>query len=296
MINNFGTLVIWWLITAFGYLCGWLNIKPVPLKPEFAEWLSRYVNLDGNNYKVESQSKTKYMWYHNITYTLLFSLFAFYVADLEHRVLQWEILIYTLFMTLAVFIFGFVGQVKGPMIVFTPSALKNLGWKGWLILGSVGAVLLGTWIYELYLAVESGTIGPYIGEVLCLAAYFAAMYYVFIKKDPNCEVHIHHWFIGYCLSLLYRHDHFVSNSMFFILFGIFLEGSVAFGLASIFKSVVDNEKLASQDGNTEDVDIESNMESNKDNKESLDESETKDTDSCESPVVIRKSSPIPESV
>lgn len=80
------------------------------------------------------------------------------------------------------------------------------------------------------------------------------MWYMYVKDTPDSIIHIHHWFISFGSCLLFRYDDIFTNIMFSILFGIFIQGSVSYGLADIFtakkqkdinqKDIIDNSLYA----------------------------------------------------
>jgi len=77
----------------------------------------------------------------------------------------------------------------------------------------------------------------YMGRTL-LAVLFYVIFFLFqikdvMNKETDETVHVHHWFIGWILSMWAVHNHFISDVFLAITLAIFVQGIAAYDVADL---------------------------------------------------------------
>ena len=66
----------------------------------------------------------------------------------------------------------------------------------------------------------------YLGMGSLIFVFYGLIYIGFYYSIPY---HVHHWFIGYILAFMFPVNDIVNNVMYTILYGIFMQGAIAYG-------------------------------------------------------------------
>jgi hypothetical protein len=75
----------------------------------------------------------------------------------------------------------------------------------------------------------------YLGGILSVIGTYIIIYYSFVYNKEDPQFHLHHWLIGYIMSLFMICNNPISKVCFAIYYGIFIEGVTIYSLESIFE-------------------------------------------------------------
>lgn len=229
--------LIWIGVTAIGYIMAKISLAICIVPKQLLPIAQEFVLLeDGNEFDISHDNKTDIEWVTNILLTIKLAMCQFYFSDIMNRIDYNDPyqFIYIGLMITTIYMFGFMCQVKGMQTSCSPNSIKNWPLISKIVYGCVTIILIAGLSYEINLAYQDKTIVFYLLSLLVIAIFYIIMYCIFLRK--NTIIHIHHWFIGYMLCYYFRHNTIVSNVFFSILYSIFLQGSVSFGLIPIYKN------------------------------------------------------------
>lgn len=221
---NLERLGIWYLINVASYLVTLLSFKPVYLNECFANALSKILVLKGNIFQIDHVEKSGVDYANNIVYMVKMVFIQYYLCGLEEREIN------TLIILCSSILFGVVQQIRGMQT----SCSCHAHWSKFAIAFysiSFVTTLVGL-IYESQF-VEEGVIKQYGIVCLTILIVYCLMYLTILHGSI---VHLHHWYIGYSVTLLFAYDEYWTNVYFAVFHGIFIQGSVAYGLANIFQN------------------------------------------------------------
>ena len=231
--------MIWVSISALGYIIANICLIPIPcINPCYKCW-DKCIYLPKKKFILGHQKKTSYEWYRNISYTILFSILIYFISDLENRIeFDYELLILPLISFGTIPVYGVISQMTCLESSISKSSCKNYTGVQICAYTLVGCIIGATYGYQIYLSYLDKTIFYYILSQIVIVLYYIIMWYKYVKESINATIHIHHWFLSFGCCLLFRYNTIITNIMFSIMFGIFLEGSVCYGLVDIFKDKV----------------------------------------------------------
>ena len=228
-------LLIWMGVNFLGYLFGNLLLRPI--KCTCMKCIKKYIVLDEEDvFEMEYHNKTNEKKAKDFESFLLYASFHFYFSNVFTRLdyrnpIQ---LIYILFYLGAIVVFGILGRVKGLQTSLSPSSAKKWPIASWITYSLSGLAVLALLGYHIYLSYIEKIIFYYLLSILGIVIYYIGLYYMYIKNDPDATLHVHHWYIGHLLCMYFRFDYIISNLAFMVLYGIFTQGIVNYGPASIF--------------------------------------------------------------
>lgn len=227
--------IIWLVFNTLGYCFVKLSLKKCIVPKKLVPEISDVILLeDGNQFDIGHDTKTDMQWINDILITIKLAMCQFYFANVMDRIDYYDPfqLIYIPLLITTIFLFGFMGEVKGMQTSCSPGSIKHWPLMSKIVYILVTIVLLAGLGYQIYLSYQTKIIFWYLISLVTTVLFYVALYSGF-----SCnEIHIHHWFIGYMLCYYFRFDDVVSNCFYVILYGIFLQGSVSYGITSIFKN------------------------------------------------------------
>lgn len=183
-------------------------------------------------FEIEHENKTKADVIHDILTVLQFSIVHYFLSDIETRLkkdLKTLFCFFTFIVTIPVF--GMLGQIND-----LKTSVSTTGYSSWTrnaqaVFISALLILLIAIAHEIYHAHKEKYLKLYILSFLSVPMVYVVFNLMYIQK---VVFHLHHWFIGYYISFFMRTDVFYVNIIYSILYGIFVQGSIAYGLATVF--------------------------------------------------------------
>lgn len=235
--NEMFKFLVWTATCTIGYLLANLYIKPIKLGNKCGSCISRCIVLHNDTFDMDHQKKTDFGWYKNISYSILYSILLYFISDLNNRI-QFNLwyLIYPIIIYGSGFIFGVISQISKLESSISISTLKDLSCLQKTVYILVGLILLAVYSFQIYLSYVDESIFYYLLFQVLTIVYYVGMWFGYVKHASNTTIHLHHWIISFGACLLFRYDHIITNIMFCIMYGIFLQGSICYGLADIFKN------------------------------------------------------------
>lgn len=212
-------------LTLLGISIGYLSFTPIRVPAKYLSWFNEHFNLVDNTLVITRETFNRLQIFH---YTLLSSLLILIMqcyGNCSER-------LFPALGMLSFPIFGFLGQVKGMQFSVTPNFWHGLSPIAKRTL--VGLLLFFSLFisYQFYLAWLANEVLKYSILVTGVPLlYWAVFKFYLIIGDTNW--HIHHWFIGYYGALVSRYDSILSNFVFAVLWGVFLEGVMTYGIIPI---------------------------------------------------------------
>jgi len=135
-------------------------------------------------------------------------------------------------------IFGYTAQIRALQFSITPYFWYKLSIIAKLFIAILFGLFSTIVLYQIYLSKINGELIITIISTIPIMFYITNYYY--LLESPKW--HSYHWFIGYYMCIIARYDTFISNLIFSIFWGIFLEGAFTFGIIPIL-----NEKPETND-------------------------------------------------
>ena len=226
--------IAWTIVSFIGYIIAILSLNKIKC---CCNKISKYLNVSQENYfEINHIKKTSFEWYKNISYTIMLSIMMFFISNLQTRIkLSAIYILYPCVTYLSSITFGLLVSSKVMEIVPDKYNYMDINKCGLLMYIMFPLILLTSYGYEIYLSYLDKTIFYYLSFQLVIVIFYIIMWKAYTKHSMNTKLHCHHWIITLGACFLFRSDSLISNIIFCIMHGCFLEGSVCYGLADIFR-------------------------------------------------------------
>ena len=128
--------------------------------------------------------------------------------------------------------FGCIGVGKGFQTAIT--CPPNWPLSSWIAYGLATLWVAFQWAWVWYYAYQFEWQAYLFYFVLPVAWYGSNFLFLHCLNPEPIRLHLHHWFLGFWLCFSLNYDHWVTWLAKAIFYGIFLQGSMAYGPESIF--------------------------------------------------------------
>ena len=212
---------LWMFINLIGMVFTYNTLKAYKLPLKFYRCCNRYFNIRNGVFQIDHHNLSRNEWGTNILWIFQYAMIHYYFGNVYSRFNTWIDLIYLPIFLYSSIAFGIVGQIKG----IQSSCSKRSKWslKAWFAYGSATIVVISLLMYNIF----DNNLGQYyfgIGSIILV--FYSLMYKKYFYPIPY---HVHHWFIGYILAFMFPVNDIVNNVMYAILYGIFMQGCIAYG-------------------------------------------------------------------
>lgn len=234
----FDRIIIWLFgITGLGTIVTWFGFRPVRIPNQWVSTINRVFRLkqiDGAWYLVNRpRVRTRVDMFHEYYHIFLLSLVMYAYGNWENRVnnMSW----WSWLGLISSPVFGWLGQLRGMEFSVVPNFWSHLTIQIKVSMVILVIFLIGYLSYQLWCSYYAGELVSFMSIMICIPTVYLMAYLGSRKKlrDKNMENrvswHIHHWFIGYYLTLWSRYSSDVSNFCGMIFWGVFLEGAISYG-------------------------------------------------------------------
>lgn len=245
-------LAIWLTIHYVGLGIGYLSTRKIICNnignnPKFNSWIIFNTDNEGNKFfKIWVSYMTKQDRVVYLIHTLWVSLIMFAYGNIPNKMNSFFDLFYLIPIYLMIPLFGFLGQVKAlSNFSISPDYIRNMPLAGKITFTLLALLCTSLVSYHFYLAYLANELIYYILGVVFIPLFYTYLYKFWLQNyyadynnshaiigydDDEQQVekpnwHIHHWFVGFYFSLLFRYDTLVSQLAFSIFYGVFLEGA-----------------------------------------------------------------------
>ena len=173
--------------------------------------------------------KTKLEIGNTIMKVLLFGLLSFMMTNFFHDFEDYKYLLITLIIIPA---FAIIGEIKG----LQTSCSNSSHWpiQSWIAYISVGILVVFSLGYNVYLSFINNLLENYVIAFFTTIILYVITYFSFVYTKVEPTFHLHHWLIGYFMSMFMMFDDPISKALFALYYGIFIEGVTIYSLESFF--------------------------------------------------------------
>ena len=182
-----------------------------------------------NDLVIDYTIKTKTEIADTIMKVLLFGLLSFMVTNFFHDFEDYKYLLITLVTIPA---FAIIGEIKG--LQSSCSNASHWPIQSWIAYTFVGLLVLVSLGYNVFLSYITNILENYVIAVFTTILLYIIIYFTFVYTKINTQFHLHHWVIGYFLSMFMMFNDPISKSFFALYYGIFIEGVTVYSLESFF--------------------------------------------------------------
>ena len=130
--------------------------------------------------------------------------------------------------------FGVMGELRGLQSSISPSSIAHWTRISWITYLTTLVTVLGNLGYNIYRSIEPRETFYYLFSMVLIAIYYSVIYIGFFRETG--ELHFHHWWICHMLGFYFRYDSIWNNTMSMIVYGISIQGIIAYGADHIFQS------------------------------------------------------------
>ena len=174
-------------------------------------------------------NKTKLEMGDTIIKVLLFGLLSFMLTNFFHDFQDYKYLLITL---VTIPGFALIGEIKG----LQTSCSHGSHWpiQSWIVYILAGILVVFSFGYKIYLSYVENLLENYLVALLVTISLYVIIYFSFVYAKVNTQFHLHHWLIGYFLSMFMSFNDPISKSLFALYYGVFIEGVTVYSLESFF--------------------------------------------------------------
>jgi len=234
-----GKFSVWIFVNIICYFLAKLSLTSCECSSEVVNELDEYIVFHDDSFDIEHKNKNRFEKVNSFITIIKYCMIQFYFAnvfnrihlDLEHILINISYLIVVLS---TIIIFGVCGQIRGLQTSWSCHSIKHWPIQSKICYSIVFVLLLMIIIYCSYLSYLKRILIYYLGSMIVIILFYVVTY-VYYLIGHNVTIHVHHWFLGFMLCGYLRFDTIICNILYSIFYGIFIQGSVAFGTTSIFK-------------------------------------------------------------
>ena len=140
---------------------------------------------------------------------------------------------YTIPYILSIVGIGILGEIRGLQTSVSSGSISQWSRTSWATYLSALLVVLGTFSYNIYRSIAPKETFYYLFSIVAIAVYYGIIYTAYFRDYG--KIHLHHWWIGHMLGFYFRYDSIWNNIMSMIVYGISIQGIVAYGADHIFQ-------------------------------------------------------------
>ena len=146
---------------------------------------------------------------------------------------NWYDVIYLPIILLTIPCFAIIGEIRG----LQTSCSNGCRWPilSWIVYILAGLFVLCSLGFNIYTSYNEDYLWYYLGGILSVIGTYIIIYYSFVYNKEDPQFHLHHWLIGYIMSLFMICNNPISKVCFAIYYGIFIEGVTIYSLKSVFE-------------------------------------------------------------
>jgi len=226
-----------------GLALAYVSFQPIPIPAKYLDVVSKYVSLTDGKLVIHRPHRNNFQVFHNDVLFILISLTMYAYGNAFDRS-------FPLWGLLSLPIFGFLGQVKVlECFVVTPDFFKNfdkLPPSTKSVVMGVGGFIALQFFYQFMLAWYESELLSYLALISFVPFLYITSYQYYLPEHLT-NIHVHHWFVGFYMTLISRYDTYVSNAVFTIFWGICMEGALTEGIIPILTEESEDEEVENEE-------------------------------------------------